>query len=136
MNPNQLVPAVRKALTELEPGLPVFDMVSLDDRLNRGRLGREGDVREDELVPQPLLDKCRPRRLEVVLRANRRNHTPPIERPDQLGTMRMQFHRIAVGERALPQGVVEIPDDELDRCGPHDVIVGRPRTLAAFGTTG
>ena len=36
MDPNQLMPAVRKALIEVEAGLPVFDMVSLDDRLNRG----------------------------------------------------------------------------------------------------
>jgi putative ABC transport system permease protein len=36
MNPNSLIPAVRKALTEVEAGLPVFDMVSLDDRLDRG----------------------------------------------------------------------------------------------------
>jgi ABC-type antimicrobial peptide transport system permease subunit len=36
MNPTQLIPAVRKALTEVESGLPVFDMISLDDRLGRG----------------------------------------------------------------------------------------------------
>lgn len=36
MDPTELIPAVRRALTEVEAGLPVFDMVSLDDRLNRG----------------------------------------------------------------------------------------------------
>jgi predicted permease len=36
MNPTNLIPAVRKALTEVEAGLPVFDMVPLDDRLDRG----------------------------------------------------------------------------------------------------
>jgi predicted permease len=36
MHPTQLIPAVRKALTEVESGLPVFDMISLDDRLDRG----------------------------------------------------------------------------------------------------
>jgi predicted permease len=36
MNPNDLIPAVRRALTEVDAGLPAFDMVSLNDRLDRG----------------------------------------------------------------------------------------------------
>jgi predicted permease len=34
--PSALVPTVRQALAELEPALPVFDIVPLDQRLNRG----------------------------------------------------------------------------------------------------
>jgi putative ABC transport system permease protein len=34
--PSALVPTIRQALSELEPALPVFDIVPLDQRLNRG----------------------------------------------------------------------------------------------------
>jgi FtsX-like permease family len=34
--PSALAPTVRQALSELEPALPVFDIVPLDQRLNRG----------------------------------------------------------------------------------------------------
>jgi predicted permease len=34
--PSQLVTTLRRAITEAEPGLPLFDIVPLDERLNRG----------------------------------------------------------------------------------------------------
>ncbi len=36
VSPSQLITTLRRAVTEAEPGLPLFDIVPLDERLNRG----------------------------------------------------------------------------------------------------
>jgi hypothetical protein len=43
--------------------------------------------------------------------------------------VRVQPHGLAIGERALPQAIVQIPDDELDLL--HDIALIRADAVAA-----
>ena len=49
-----------------------------------------------------------------VLRGDRGNHAARVEGADQLRTMRVERHLLAIGKNALPQRIVEVPDDQLD----------------------
>ena len=69
---------------------------------------------EDEGVPQVERLELGPGVVVIVLRADRRDDAVPVERPDERGAPLVEHGLVAIGERAAPQRVIEIPDDQLD----------------------
>ncbi len=94
----------------------------LDDLGHPGALGRPVDPREDELVPEAIGGQPLAGGVRVVLRADGVQDPAPVEGAHHLRVALDDGHG-ALAQGPFPEGVVEVPDDELDR---FDEVVARP----------
>ena len=91
------------------------------------------DPGEHELVEEARLVQHRACGFFIVVGADGVYDAAPVERTDQLGPRGVEGD-LAFAEGAGPEGVVEVPDDQLDRTGDPvsgRVLRGRPRAVGS-----
>ena len=96
------------------------DVDRLGDLAHARRLRAPVDLRVEEVVRHPQLGELLPRRLGVVAAGHRVQDAAGVEGGQQLADAGAQAHLVALQQDALPQGVVEVPDQDL-----HGLRLGR-----------
>src|SRR5207248_4594367 len=84
----------------------------LDDPRDSRPLGLPADRGEHELLPEALTFEARTRLIRVVLRADRVDDSPTIERAHDLRPLLVELD-LLLAEHAPPDHLIEVPDHEL-----------------------
>ena len=88
------------------------------------------DPREHEHVGDAHLGQSRHCRVMVVLRRDR-IHDATVNKLAHTGDVDLDCHSPALGKRTLPEGLIQVPDDEFDRTC-HGVLHAHPRIMRSY----
>src|SRR6185503_6459038 len=91
------------------------DVDGLDDGLDVPGLRAPIDLRIEKVVREAEASQLLQRQVVIVSARDGMQDAPPIERAQDLGYSWTKLHAIALEKRSLPEGVVQVPDQELDR---------------------
>src|SRR5262249_10135330 len=105
--------AVHRVVVDQQDGFWA-ELNRLDQCLQPGPFRLPVDARKDEIVPDLMFIQEVAHRLEIVLRADRADDAALGQRNDDIAVLRAEGDA-AFAEGPLPEGLVEIPDDEPDR---------------------